>query len=413
MNPKLTYSGQEAMLKALNGDEICFTKIKLGNGPKPDDYAQLTDLQNPLKSISIEQAVIENHYAKLTGETVSNADFESDFYWTELGIFVSDPEGGPDDLLYAYAHYELSEDAAPLYIGASTSSVVQITPIVHVYVGDAENITAELSEASDYALKSELNAHKSDSTNPHGVTKAQVGLSNVPNVTTNNQTPTFSAASSLAEINSGEKMSTIMGKIKKAIAALVSHIGNKSNPHSVTLSQVGAAAASHSHNASAITAGTLGTARGGTGLSSVVANRLFYAAGASKFGQVAQSPINGYALFQNANGAPYWGAVCEVGTYTGQGKSGSGSPNSITFRNCRPKLIYIQQNGYARFGIMVIFGGVSQGISFVDGVCSRLIVSQTQSGDDTTVSWYYPSSDSHSANQLDHSGQQYVYAAVK
>lgn len=267
MNPKLTYSGQEAMLKALNGDEICFTKIKLGNGPKPDDYAQLTDLQNPLKSISIEQAVIENHYAKLTGETVSNADFESDFYWTELGIFVSDPEGGPDDLLYAYAHYELSEDAAPLYIGASTSSVVQITPIVHVYIGDAENITAELSEASDYALKSELNAHKSDSTNPHGVTKAQVGLSNVPNVTTNNQTPTFSIASALAEINSGEKMSTIMGKVKKAINSLIYHIGNKNNPHSVTLSQVGAAAASHTHNASDINAGTLGVSRGGTGAS--------------------------------------------------------------------------------------------------------------------------------------------------
>lgn len=268
MNPKLTYSGQEAMLKALNGDEICFTKIKLGNGPKPDDYAQLTDLQNPLKSISIEQAVIENHYAKLTGETVSNADFESDFYWTELGIFVSDPEGGPDDLLYAYAHYELSEDAAPLYIGASTSSVVQITPIVHVYIGDAENITAELSEASDYALKSELNAHKSDSTNPHGVTKAQVGLSNVPNVTTNNQTPTFSIASALAEINSGEKMSTIMGKVKKAINSLISHIGNKNNPHSVTLSQVGAAAASHTHSAAAITSGTLGVGRGGTGVTS-------------------------------------------------------------------------------------------------------------------------------------------------
>lgn len=266
MNPKLTYSGQEAMLKALNGDEIHFTKIKLGNGPKPDDYAQLTDLQNPLKAISIEQAVIENHYAKLTGETISNADFESDFYWTELGIFVSDPEGGADDLLYAYAHYELSDDAAPLYIGASTSSVVQITPIVHVYVGDAENITAELSEATDYALKSELRAHALDTANPHGVTKAQVGLSQVPNVTTNNQTPTFSAASTLAEIKSGETMSTIMGKIKKAISSLISHIGNKSNPHSVTLSQVGAAAAKHSHSAADITAGTMSIARGGTGV---------------------------------------------------------------------------------------------------------------------------------------------------
>ena len=267
MNPRITYSGQEAMLKALNGDEIHFTKIKIGNGQKPTDYRQLTDLQNPLKTLSIEQAVVEDHYAKLTGETVTNADFESDFYWTEIGIFVSDPDGGQDDLLYAYAHYELSEDSSPLYIGASTSSVVQLTPVVHVYIGDAENITAEISEASDYALKTELQAHTADETNPHNVTKAQVGLGSVPNVSTNDQTPTFSAASTLAEINSGEKMSVIMGKIKKAIRSLIGHISDNHNPHEVTPLQINAAPKIHSHNASDINAGTLGISRGGTGAS--------------------------------------------------------------------------------------------------------------------------------------------------
>lgn len=51
-------------------------------------------------------------------------------------------------------------------------------------------------------------------------TKSEVGLSNVPNVTTNNQTPTFSQASARANIASGEKLSTIFGKIAKYFADL-------------------------------------------------------------------------------------------------------------------------------------------------------------------------------------------------
>ena len=84
-----------------------------------------------------------------------------------------------------------------------------------------------------------VDEHKNDSTNPHNVTKAQVGLNNVPNVTTNDQTPTYSEASTLATLTSGEKLSVSMGKIKKAITDFISHKGSTSNPHSVTKSQVG------------------------------------------------------------------------------------------------------------------------------------------------------------------------------
>lgn len=71
------------------------------------------------------------------------------------------------------------------------------------------------------------------------VSKSDVGLGNVPNVATNDQTPTFTETSELANINTGEKISTIFGKIKKAITDLVAHIASKSNPHSVTKTQLG------------------------------------------------------------------------------------------------------------------------------------------------------------------------------
>ena len=77
-------------------------------------------------------------------------------------------------------------------------------------------------DAIDKELKSQ-SAHADRMDNPHGVTKSQVGLGNVPNVATNDQTPTYSAASTLATLVSGEKLSVSMGKIMKAITDFISH----------------------------------------------------------------------------------------------------------------------------------------------------------------------------------------------
>ncbi len=63
-------------------------------------------------------------------------------------------------------------------------------------------------------------------TNPHGTTKSDVGLGNVPNVTTNDQTPTFTETTSLTKLSNGEKLSVAFGKISKAITDLIDHIGD-------------------------------------------------------------------------------------------------------------------------------------------------------------------------------------------
>ena len=63
-------------------------------------------------------------------------------------------------------------------------------------------------------------------TNPHETTKSDVGLGNVPNVATNDQTPSYTEATTLAKLASGEKLSVAFGKISKAITDLISHIGD-------------------------------------------------------------------------------------------------------------------------------------------------------------------------------------------
>ena len=67
-------------------------------------------------------------------------------------------------------------------------------------------------------LTNMLNNHINNTENPHQVTKEQIGLGNVPNVSTNDQTPDFDEATKRENIVGGEKLSIILGKIKKCIS---------------------------------------------------------------------------------------------------------------------------------------------------------------------------------------------------
>ena len=103
-----------------------------------------------------------------------------------------------------------------------------------------ENVVEALNEAiGKKANSTDLSTHTASADNPHKVTKAQVGLGSVPNVATNDQTPTYSDTTAFETLSSGETLSTAFAKIKLAITNLINHIANKNNPHSVTAVHVG------------------------------------------------------------------------------------------------------------------------------------------------------------------------------
>ena len=110
----------------------------------------------------------------------------------------------------------------------------------------AEDATAKANAARDAAYRyadgidNKLTEHAENNGNPHNVTAEQVGLGNVPNKATNDLQPTYAKASTLTALSNGERLSVAFGKIAKAIADLIDHISNKSNPHGVTASQAGA-----------------------------------------------------------------------------------------------------------------------------------------------------------------------------
>lgn len=91
------------------------------------------------------------------------------------------------------------------------------------------NLNAEIERATnkENSIEQNLNSHISNQQNPHNVTKAQVGLGNVDNTSDINKPISTATQSALDELDS------------RLSESITTHITNKSNPHEVTKEQVG------------------------------------------------------------------------------------------------------------------------------------------------------------------------------
>lgn len=272
--PSLVGGGIDMIVKAMNGGSITFSKIALGTGIPPADQKSLKTLVKPVMSIGIQSIEVKESYVVLTVMIASDT-IKTGFQAKEMGVYAKDASG--NERLYAYSYNAESAE----YIPAANSGLSVETEInVYVQVSAAENVTAILTDSAAYASKQEFKEHVESEENPHGVTAEQVGLGNVPNVGTNDQTPTFTEAKTRENIKSGERLSVIMGKIAKFFADFTAHLSAK-NPHKVTAEQVGAALTDHSHGAGDITSGILSVERGGTGAANVADARKNLEAAAS------------------------------------------------------------------------------------------------------------------------------------
>lgn len=263
MTPNLTDAGKNLLLRALTGETITFTKIQLGNGPA-QDARTATGLVNPLLTVELSKIEVGEEYVTLTA-AFTNGTVTSGFHITEAGFYAKDPDDETKELLYALGN---EDESTADYVPNNANRILEMEFNALLFIGDAENVAAAINSSLVYASAADLEAHTGNVENPHNVTKEQVGLGNVPNKSTNDQTPTYETATTFATLTSGEKVSTAFGKIKLAITNLINHIANRNNPHGVTAAQVNAAAKSHTHNASDLNAGTVPVARGGTGATS-------------------------------------------------------------------------------------------------------------------------------------------------
>ena len=82
------------------------------------------------------------------------------------------------------------------------------------------------------ALETKVNQHIANKSNPHGVTKAQVGLGNVNNTSDANKPVSTAQATAIADAKAAGTA---------AQTSINSHAGRKDNPHTVTRTQLGLA----------------------------------------------------------------------------------------------------------------------------------------------------------------------------
>ena len=198
--------------------------------PKMED---LNGLANSMNS-AIQGAVNSITATKEKANGIASLDASGKVPQSQLPSYVDDVIEGylSEGKFYKEAAHttEITGESGKIYVDLTSKKTYRWSGSAYVVISE----TIALGETSTTAYRGDRGKTAYDhsqmtSGNPHGVTKSDVGLGNVPNVTTDNQTPSFTQATTLANITSKEKLSVMLGKIAKAIADFISHKGDKTS----------------------------------------------------------------------------------------------------------------------------------------------------------------------------------------
>ena len=235
-NTVITNAGIELLKNALSGGTITVTAIKSGAGKVDVSALKSQTAVSSIKQSGTVQGVTKTNETIKIGVLFSNAGLSAGYSMTQLGIYAKGSTGS--EVLFAISQSTTGKEVP-------AESAMPSWSLVHnfyIKINNDVKMTATVDPegyVTFETMQTALNTHTGNKSNPHSVTKSQVGLGNVPNVATNDQTPTYSDTTTLLTLSSGEKISIAFAKIKLAITTLINHLANKSNPHGVTKSQVG------------------------------------------------------------------------------------------------------------------------------------------------------------------------------
>ena len=152
----LTSAGALLASQTALGDQIEFTRIKMGDGEEPEDYRTLTDLVHGMQSMPIAREKIVDINTIALGSNLFPADITADFYWREVGLFARNvTKDGPEVLFsYGYTH-------TPSYISAGSTLVEKYIDI-DLQINNAENVIINLDYSNLFPTKQEMSALMND-----------------------------------------------------------------------------------------------------------------------------------------------------------------------------------------------------------------------------------------------------------
>ena len=207
-----------------NRETITFTRVALGSGRHRTGVETKTDIVQLVHTLPVTQSTSTD-----TSDTIrilaqlDNANITTELTVNEIGVFAK--RANNPEFLFMYTWAEQGDIIPPrsqsaVYrdydfnttISRNQQITIQYNPNASVYakVSDFDGLAEKIDEVTrNKANNSDISAHVNNRSNPHNVTKAQVGLGNVLDV----------EQASKTDLNN--------------------HTRNTSNPHSVTKDQVG------------------------------------------------------------------------------------------------------------------------------------------------------------------------------
>lgn len=263
----LTQAGLAALAEAEStGSKVQATHMAVGDGDgaTPEHTAASTALDNEtwrgaLQSITIneqgeteagQQVIFEAHVPMTVGG----------WYIRECALYAADVllAIGPHPTLYKPAPEDPTkmEHIIKAVVTFGNADVVSLIVDPAVVLASQEHVATKVAEhnadATSHAdIRDEIDAmaeamendtHAARTDNPHATTKAHVGLGNIPNAVSDAVDSTSSAQ---LATSAAAKLAYDRGSA--GLNAANDHAGRKDNPHDLTLAQINAAAANHTH----------------------------------------------------------------------------------------------------------------------------------------------------------------------
>lgn len=231
-NTVITNAGVELIKNMMSGETIVITAVKSGTGKVSESaLSKQTDVAD-VKQNGTVQSIKNKDNAISVSVLFENSGLAKGYTMNQIGIYAKTSD--QTEILFA-----ISQDNAGKEIPSESSMpYYSLVSNFNFSFSNDLSITSAV-EPLGYVTLEAFEEHKNDTSNPHNVTKKQIGLDNVPNVATNDQTVTFNDITELSTISSGDKMSPVFAKIKLAISKLITHLNSTNNPHNVTKTNVG------------------------------------------------------------------------------------------------------------------------------------------------------------------------------
>lgn len=205
----ITEQGKNLVMKAIENEiAIRFTKIVTSSHMYSlDELKTIVSLEDVRQENVISEIDKENTNTIKIKAILPNTGLEEGYFLKAVGICASDPDEG--EILYGIS-IETSEGGC--YVPAyNNQTVSNIYFNLSVAVGNSENVLLEVDQSAV-------------------VTAGQLNEILYPD---------YAKAAELSQLENGDSIFSMLGKIGKSIVELINHIGNMNNPHGVTKSQVG------------------------------------------------------------------------------------------------------------------------------------------------------------------------------